>query len=120
MTFSAVLAVLLVVWLHFICDFVLQSHQMATNKSKSNRWLGWHVVVYTIPFMVVFGPAYGLVNGVLHFVTDYFTSRWTSKLWAEGKMHNFFVVIGLDQAMHLTCLLVTFGLFKTSMDWAIS
>lgn len=98
--------VILVVWLHFIADFILQTDEMAQNKSKSNSWLLYHVGVYSMPLMVL-GFRYALLNAALHFVTDWFTSRATSKLWQSGQRHWFFVVIGLDQAIHLTCLIVT-------------
>jgi hypothetical protein len=71
-----------------------------------------------IPFLIAFGPMYAIANGVLHFVTDYFTSRQTSRLYSEGKIHEFFVVVGFDQAIHLTCLAVTFVIMRpTFFGW---
>jgi len=103
-----IIDLLIIIWLHFVVDFVLQTDTMAKNKSSSNKWLGLHIMVYTIPFAIVFGPVYGLVNGIAHFITDYFTSRWSSKLWKDNQVHNFFVVVGFDQAIHLTTLILTF------------
>jgi len=98
--------VLIVVWLHFLADFVLQNDKMALNKSKSNMWLGLHAFIYMLPFLL-FGWKFALINGVLHFIVDYMTSRGTSKLWAAEERHWFFTLIGFDQAVHLTCLFVT-------------
>jgi hypothetical protein len=56
----------------------------------------------TIP--LIFG-----ITFITHGVTDYFTSKWTSRLWEEKKVHDFFVVIGLDQLIHATTLLITFN-----------
>ena len=110
--FVALLAV------HWFADFVLQTHWQASNTSKSLNALSRHVASYTadlfftIPFIV---PQAGYqnwlvftgANAVLHFATDYFTSRWSSKLYAKQDWHNFFVVIGLDQFIHQVTLAVT-------------
>jgi len=101
--------IFLVIWAHFFCDFVLQSDKMARGKSKSNKWLAIHIAVYTAPLML-FGWQFALVNGATHFVVDYFSSRASSYLWAKRDAHNFFVVIGADQAIHLSILVATMPL----------
>lgn len=98
---------LILIWLHLMGDFILQSDWMAVNKSKSLLPLATHVMVYSIPFAIIFGWRYGLINMGCHFITDFFTSRLTSYLWKLEKRHDFFVVIGFDQAIHLTTLLFT-------------
>lgn len=97
----------LVIWTHFVADFILQSRDVARNKSNSNIVLAQHVLIYGIPLLIVFGPWYALVNVILHFITDYITSRATKKAWAEKKEHKFFTIIGADQAVHMTCLVLT-------------
>jgi len=107
---------------HFIADFVMQTDEMAKGKSHSNRWLTQHVLVYTavlatpVGFSFTFTGTYPafvffilwlMVNGLAHFVTDYFTSRWSSSLWKQGRTHDFFVVIGLDQTIHFITLFIT-------------
>lgn len=100
--------------LHFIGDFVLQTDKMSKQKSYNNVILTQHVLVltgililgslfiylmtdkFTLYQLVMFS----LINGVLHWVIDYYTSKQTSRLWKEGKVHEFFVVIGLDQMLH--------------------
>lgn len=99
--------VLMLVWFHFLGDFILQSDRVATGKSKSNLILLEHVSLYSLPF-VMFGLYFAAVNLVLHFCVDWATSRLTSYLWAKEERHWFFVVIGADQALHMTCLLVTY------------
>lgn len=106
--------IFLVIWLHFIADFILQSDYISKNKSKSNLILLEHVLIYAVPFVLV-GVPYAIINSALHYGVDGITSRMTSKLYAKGDIHKFFVVIGADQAIHMTCLIATLSL--TSLLW---
>jgi Protein of unknown function (DUF3307) len=100
---------------HWVGDFVLQTNFQASNKNKRLDALSLHVATYTatlflaaiILFGVMAGVIFAAVNGVLHFVTDYFTSRVSSKLWAEQNWHRFFVTIGFDQLIHQATLAST-------------
>jgi len=56
-----------------------------------------------------------LLNGVLHWITDYCTSRWTSKLYKGNKFYgfpSFFSVIRLDQFLHYLALIISYTYFK--------
>lgn len=116
--------VLFILIVHWFSDFVLQSHHMSTRKSSSNYYLTMHVLVYSfstifcwsfiLPLLGIHltsGPVWVafLLIFATHWVTDYFTSRWTSKLYKEEKYHDFFVVIGFDQVLHYTQLLLIFN-----------
>ena len=110
-----VLTVLLLIWVHTIADFALQTDQMAINKSSSNYWLFIHVFIYSLCFWPLSffigwqaGALFVLINFAAHFCTDYVTSRMTTKLWKAGKRHLFFVVIGIDQALHFTALVLSY------------
>jgi hypothetical protein len=120
--------ILLILFTHFVADFFCQTHEMAVNKSKSVKWLSYHVGVYTIVllissfivFIFTLTPpvitlssivCYALLNGVLHWITDFFTSKWTAYLWKKQQVHNFFVVVGIDQMIHYSCLFLTLKLF---------
>lgn len=113
--------------IHWIADFVLQTHWQASNKSKNWWALSAHVATYTGTLLVLAGtvmfgipglalltiPAFitwVLLNGALHFATDAVTSRITSKLFGKD-WHNFFVVVGLDQVIHYVTLFGTLLLF---------
>ena len=107
MTNPSIWVLIMVVWAHWIGDFVLQSDQMARMKSKSNFWLLFHTGVYTVVLLALFGWKYALINGVAHTVVDYFTSRFNAKMWEKKEIHWFFTGIGFDQACHYTILLLT-------------
>ena len=96
-----------IIWAHLFSDFFLQTDKMAINKSTSNKWLTIHVLVYIIPFWIFCGPLYAGINFILHFITDYISSRCTSYLWKKDQRHWFFTVIGIDQALHMTALILT-------------
>ncbi len=106
---------------HWIGDFVLQSDWMARNKSKNWTALTLHVLTYAgvlSLFAAVIAPMppsrffaataqFVGLNFALHFVTDAITSRITAKLYAANQIHCFFVVVGFDQWIHATCLILT-------------
>lgn len=104
----------LLIAIHWVADFICQTHWQAQNKSKNNVALSLHVASYTgilvAASLMLFGTlglTFAAVNGALHWITDYFTSRWTSKLYAKQDWHNFFVVVGLDQLIHYMTLAAT-------------
>lgn len=112
---------------HWFGDFVLQTDEQAKNKSKDNSFLLAHVSSYSIVWLFIM-PTVFLFSGlsiigvhksvllflfttfVAHFITDYFTSRLNSKLWAKGDVHNFFVSVGFDQVLHYVQLFLTYKL----------
>lgn len=99
----------LIIIIHWIADFIFQTDKMAVNKSTSFKWLTSHVLAYS-SFLLMFGPLYAIVNGIAHFITDAISSRLTSYFWKKQDRHNFFVIIGLDQALHLIVLIATIPL----------
>lgn len=117
------ISLMLILGAHFLSDFVCQTHEMSIKKSKSLLWLSYHVLVYTsvttLCWSLFFGykmndlittiPMIFIATFISHWITDYFTSKWTSRLWAEEKVHDFFVVIGLDQLIHAITLIITFN-----------
>ena len=92
---------LILVWMHFVADFVFQTDKIAINKSSDNAILAFHVTAYSLPFLY-FGWKFAAATWLAHFVTDWFTSRITKRLYQAGHRHWFFVTIGCDQALHFT------------------
>jgi len=110
-----------IIWLlfiHWIADFLLQTGKMALNKSKSNKWLFIHVLTYSLTWGVILLVSqfiqfidtslfnillFTFFTGAIHFITDFYTSRWTSYLYAKQQYYGFpgfFHVIGFDQWLH--------------------
>jgi len=117
----------IIIFIHWISDFVLQTDWQAQNKSKSNFALLSHTLNYSmvwlLPMCLVFGKMkegattewivwstlyFSMITFVVHTITDYFTSRLNSKLWSEGKVHYFFVSVGFDQVLHYGQLFLTY------------
>lgn len=125
MIIVAIVITLLVV--HFLADFVFQSSKMATNKSKSIKWLSIHVLVYGLVSLLswillaitwensVLAGIWWIVNVLLHFIVDFFTSKITSRLWEQKKMRLFFTMIGFDQLLHNSCLIGTYLIVRLNM-----
>jgi len=99
--------IVILVWMHFVADFLLQSRKVGENKSSSNLILLKHVIIYSIPFFY-FGWQFALLNAALHFVVDWITSRVTKHAWKESNMELFWGTIGFDQAVHMTTLIATY------------
>lgn len=114
-----------VIVIHWFADFVLQTDKQAKGKNKNWDDLLSHTFMYSLTFMVLISVLFiysdinrwnivwfFLITFAAHTVTDYFTSRLNSKLWAEGKVHNFFVSVGFDQVLHYVQLFTTYYLLK--------
>jgi hypothetical protein len=124
-TMLSTLTIVTMLWLiagisvaHYFADFVLQSRWMGENKSKEWKPLLVHIAVYTSFMAVVcffllgpIGLVYAVLNGALHLVTDYFSSRMSRKAYEEGKLNKFWLIIGADQLIHHLCLVLTLLLF---------
>lgn len=113
--------ILVILFIHWIADFVCQTDRVATNKSKDWSVLSEHALIYGIVFFVpivvmahlsdTMNPYMAMMfvaaNVAMHFAIDAITSRMTSYFWQKGRRHDFFVVIGADQFLHTSLLLVT-------------
>ncbi len=99
--------IILICFIHFVADFILQSNKMIQEKSHSIKWLTLHCATYMLPWLF-FGPLYAVINGALHELIDFNTSKMTHYLWDKKEIHWFFVVIGFDQFLHISSLLLTY------------
>ena len=106
-------------FIHWFADFVIQTHKEAKEKSKSWKALLSHTATYSgiwfVALLVLQLPVipviiFTAVTFIAHTVTDYITSRETNKLYEKGDIHNFFVIIGLDQLLHYIQIFVAYTL----------
>lgn len=114
---------------HFIGDFLLQPGAWGDNKHKDTwegskalmkhvatytatialcLWLGLNLTNYVLSVNLVVWWA--LANGVLHTITDYFSSRAFHKFWPTHRRLAI-NIFGLDQLIHILCLFGTLGCF---------
>jgi hypothetical protein len=109
---------------HWIADFLLQTRHMATRKSESNYYLTLHVTIYSftsIVLWVLFFLIIGIhmttftvflsfaVTFATHWLTDYITSRQTSKFYKAENYKCFFDMVGFDQWIHALTLFLTYN-----------
>lgn len=118
--------------LHFLADFVLQTRDMAKNKSSDLKVLAAHVGIQfavvalgatLIAKSTVAAIALGLLNGAIHGAVDWYIWKLyklsvqkrfpdakpeTYKFWED---HLFFTTIGLDQLLHGATLVLLGSLF---------
>jgi hypothetical protein len=115
---------LFIIFIHWVADFVLQTRHMGLRKSSSNYYLTLHVLVYTFSTIMAWSIVLPLIGFhlttfsvslafslifLLHWLTDYITSRQTTKLYKEEKYYEFFVMIGFDQVLHYVQLFLIFN-----------
>ncbi|WP_407654040.1 DUF3307 domain-containing protein [Aquimarina gracilis] len=99
---------------HWIGDYVFQTSKMAMGKSRHLKWLAIHVGTYTLVisicclflFPIKIAISYFLINGILHGITDFFTSRLSAKYQKTPRI--FFPILGFDQLIHMITLYLTF------------
>lgn len=127
MTLTEIFSIIII---HWVADFIMQSDYDAKNKSKFFHALFSHTITYSSCWFIII-LLFGYINKtqttewyvlntlffvgitfVCHTITDYFTSRLNSKLWAKGDVHNFFVSVGFDQVLHYVQLFLTYQLLK--------
>lgn len=127
-----ILIMLLVV--HYLADFVFQRRADAEEKHKSVLALlshcSWYLfityflIMFIMPIFVAISQieslyltdgleisTYSLCLVVLHFATDYFTSKISHNFYEQKKIKYFWATIGADQLLHQIQIIVLGYLF---------
>lgn len=114
-------AVVTLLIMHWLFDFVCQSDEMVINKSTSLKWLSIHVGVYSIGLFIFafffLSPldalSWAIFNAFLHFCVDDNTSKLGAYFWKKDMRRWFFVTVGFDQLFHYFCLFTTYLIWST-------
>lgn len=109
----------ILIFSHWVGDFAFQTSPMALNKSRSLKWLTIHVSVYSVQIFIgslmflelYVALIYSGINFLFHFITDFITSKWASK--NKENLRRYFVIIGLDQFIHIFTLVWTYEVLKS-------
>jgi len=126
-----VFALIVIFILHFIGDFIFQPYWMKIKKSRQSSIMLMHILLYTSVLTVglsifysnTLAISYALLNGVIHFLVDYASSRIISNssrelivregsepLYERVDMHVPILFLGVDQLLHHVSLIVTWYL----------
>lgn len=107
----------MILLIHFLADFGLQTHEQAAQKSIDNKQLAYHVGVYSTVWLIasisILGRAdkaitFAAITFICHFLTDYVTSRIGKSYWEKKDLHNGFVIVGFDQILHYVQLFICY------------
>lgn len=112
---------------HYVADFVIQSQKSAENKSHSFRALWEHIFSYymfsiiaiVVPSLLIsptntlnIGWIYYVVCiSSIHMLTDFFTSKFNTKMYKSKKTKLFWIGIGGDQLLHQIQIIYFYSLF---------
>jgi len=120
--------IFIILIVHYIADFIMQTEIMASKKSENIYWLGTHCFIYGVgiffllflcnilSFIVISSYFYlflfALGNAIFHFLIDFTTSKIETYFYLKKMNRAFFNVIGIDQLAHVIILLISFNFFK--------
>jgi hypothetical protein len=103
--------------MHAAGDFLLQGSTLSKLKATKFYYLLAHVGIYTVFFIAVSpmllgltfmqGLIFSLVNGVLHLVVDFVTSRLKKKYWDLNET-KYLAVVSFDHIIHIIILISSY------------
>ena len=107
-------AILFILIVHWLSDFVLQTDYQARNKCNNLKALFAHTALYSLAWVSLW-PFLGKdalwfigITFIAHTVTDFFTSKLNAKLRVDKKERKFFISMGFDQFLHHAQLILTY------------
>jgi len=114
--------------MHMFAGFFLQSKRISKLKAEKIIYLFGHVGLYTLVFIVLSpillglsyeeGLVYSLINGVLHFIVDFFTGKVKKRISDLDTKRTLIVLI--DYTLHLIILTATYVCIYPSAMYRIT
>lgn len=114
--------ILMILLIHWLADFCLQTDEQAKRKSVEGEYLFYHCFTYSLVWLffssiilesLKLGAIFAFVTYVTHTGIDFFTSRISKPFWEKNDTHNGFVVVGFDQILHYIQLFLTYNWLKS-------
>lgn len=109
--------IILIILIHLLGDFFLQGNKLNKNKATKPMALIRHVSVYTLSFVVLSpllldltiqqGLIYSLLNGGLHLLVDWGTSKKRLEFWKVNE-NKYLKYVSFEQITHIAVLIVTY------------
>lgn len=108
---------------HFLADYVFQSRWQSLNKATNPKALALHCLTYgltmmasfiigvttmqvTVPFLLYSAIVFFIAIFSVHFVVDLISTKVYNFLWKKGQYKAFFSVVGFEQLIHQYILLL--------------
>ncbi len=123
--FKMIYCLIWLLFVHVIADFVLQRHEISINKHNNLIYLCTHAFEYAMilligaSLLVLIQPRHFVdimisrlyvfvaVNAITHLMIDFCTSKLCHMFYAKQDLHNHYVVIGFDQFLHQSIIIIT-------------
>lgn len=85
---------ILLIMCHLIGDYVLQSNFIASTKGKNWYHLFVHCVLYTVPFLIVFGWTWQLLIIFLtHMIIDPLKARYYKITYVQDQILHYVITL---------------------------
>lgn len=111
--------IIILLLMHAVGDFFLQGNRLSKLKAFKIPYLLEHVGIYTALFIVlsplilgltiVQGLYFSFLNGLLHLVVDYFTSKGKLK-YTDSSESKYITVVIVDHTLHILILISSYML----------
>ena len=109
--------IIILLLMHAVGDFFLQGNRTSKLKALNIPYLLKHVGIYTILFIIlsplilgltiVQGLYFSLLNGSLHLVVDYVTSKGKLK-YTDSSESKYITVVVEDYLLHIIILISSY------------